>query len=282
MRPSLRLTLLLAASICGSAHAAASGTVDGTCEEAREPALSELSSLVAGIAPAPPPLPAPGPMPSAQLAAMDARTEELWPQSDFEKRIIRENQSLAVPGSYQGGGTCMFRSLRMVSMYWRSIGHDVQAIPVDDWSGLPAQGDAVAYARDVLGVDGAQQLGIGTNGAMAVAQHYGFDASVKQGANLRDLKDALRAGTPPIVTFYCCEEGKPSATILRDDKGNVVPMFHAGVIEGIDENRGVVLLKHPWRRSTPFVVPIRDFEASWKLAGKELLVVKPKNYRGPK
>jgi hypothetical protein len=209
---------------------------------------------------------------------MDANAETKFPLSAADRASIEKHATLVVPGSYQRDGTCMFRALRMVSLYWRSIGHDTEAIPVDDWSGQQPRGDSLAYAHDVLGIKSPKTMGITTNGAIAVAEHYGYDTDLTQKATMRDVERALAAGTPPIVSFYCCEDGKPSRTPVLDANGKVQPFWHAGVIEGIDHARGVVLIKHAWKRKEPFVVPIDQFVASWNLAGAELLVVKPKNY----
>lgn len=149
----LSLSLLVALG----AGSAAAQTNDGECITSPEPALSGMSALLGEIAALPTPIP---PMPEKDLANRDADAARAFKLTNFERAIIRDHARLTVPGSYQSGGTCLFHALRMVSMHWRSIGHDVTAIPVDDRSGV-ATGDAIAYARDVLGDTDAQQSGIG-------------------------------------------------------------------------------------------------------------------------
>ena len=263
------LSLALASALALAAGSAAAQTTDGTCVTSPEPALSGLSALLGQIAALPTPIP---PMSEMELANRDANAAKAFPLTDFERAVIRDHATLTVPGSYQSDGTCLFHALRMVSMHWRSIGHDVTAIPVDDRSAF-ATGDAIAYARDVLGKKDARQSGINFEQARKIGEHYGFAVDVRSGASMHDLLDAVRNGTPPIVKFYCCENGKPSTEVTRLADGTIAPFFHAGVIEGIDENRGLVIIKHAWNRKQPFVVPIAEFEKSWKLANREMLVM---------
>ena len=275
MRTKTLLLLLFVGAPPGFALADATGTVDGTCSDTREPFLDDLSAVFAAITPPP----TPPPLSPQQLAQMDSSAEGRFPSSEADKRLIRDVSQIVVPGSYQANGTCMFRALRMVSLHWRSIGYDTEAIPVDDRVPIP-KGDAIAYARDVLGFTAPQIMGITTNGAVAVAEHYGYETKVKRKATVRDLEKALAAGTPPIVSFYCCkQDGTPETEVTKLADGSIAPYWHAGVVEGIDRERGVILIKHAWKRREPFVVPLSQFEKSWAHASSELLIVKPRGYK---
>lgn len=267
----LRLLLTLIAT-SASTNVLAAQVTDGSCVVSTEPALSALGGIVREASA----LATPRPMSLDELAERDARAAwQFRSESLIEERSILDHSTLVVPGSYQGGGTCAFRAMRMVSLFWRSIGHDATAIPVDDHSGKAAQGDAIAYARDVLGVRDAQQNGITLEDAAKVARHYGFDARHTTDTKFDQLRAAIRAGTPPIVGFYVGDDGRPTGKLQRDAAGNVVPRFHAGVIEGIDEERGLVHVKHAWNRNRPFIVRIEEFERSWAHGNREMLVMTP-------
>lgn len=188
-------------------------------------------------------------------------------------------RTIAVPPSNQVMGTCALHALRMVAMHWNAQDPSNAAFEVGD--------AGASTAESALGVAMANGWGNENGIAMAqlapLARHYGYDAVALRESSIDDLKTAIESGTPPIIHFYIDgETGGPGTELVEapvNGKSEVVPNWHAAVIEGFCRDRWgneYVIARHAWRND-PYLWKRADFEKSWALADREMVIVRPLN-----
>lgn len=76
------------------------------------------------------------------------------------------------------------------------------------------------------------------------AKQFGFDATIKNGADIKELKSLIDLGIPVIVDWFCGD----------------IPEGHSSVVVGVDEY--YVYILDPWIEDMR-LVPINDFIRCW-------------------
>lgn len=188
-------------------------------------------------------------------------------------------RTIAVPPSNQVMGTCALHALRMVAMHWNAQDPTNAAFEVGD--------AGASTAESALGVAMAKGWGNENGIAMAklapLARHYGYGAVATRGSSIATLRALVESGTPPIVHFYVdTETGGPATEPVMVKVGETTEVsanWHAAVIEGFCRDRWgneYVIARHAWR-DEPYLWKRADFEKSWAMADREVVIVRPLN-----
>lgn len=206
-------------------------------------------------------------MPVRFTRAPDGMTISLPPRSAAAPLEPQSKRGQAiVPQRVQVGPTCGLYAMGMVMDYWH--GKDARnpsALVSDvDLRGPGKQYTTAPTTQERI-LEYAKGAGYTSQGEMfdaaqlaEVAAHFGYAASIHDGATLSDLYRVLDRGRPAIVAFDVDMQGDPG------DYGGM--RAHYAVIEGYFDRGGERYLcaKHGWGVKERHVWRASDFERSWR------------------
>jgi hypothetical protein len=187
------------------------------------------------------------------------------PQPLSRADVIARAKTADVPQRVQQGPTCGLYALGMVMDFWHKQDSRCAAPLVSD-ADLGGQGRHYNFepTTDERILDHATRAGFTAQGEMFTARqlgqtaaHFGYTASVHDGASLDDLYRVLDAGHPAIVAFDVDRNGNPG------DFGG--QRAHYAVIEGYFDQDGerYLVAKHGWGVEKDHVWRAVDFERSF-------------------
>ena len=208
-----------------------------------------------GPLPAPLPTPTPFPVPAGVSGQLPDGT-----------RIAEGTPFLDVPNRPQKGSMCGFFAAKMTLDFWEKSA-ETGAPRAQD---LFDEGVAIGVTRDGY---------VTTTGLAESVEAFGYEVKVEKKATLQDLEDAIEDGVPPIVLFVVDNDStSPGYAGPRTKEHPKMNLGHFAVIQAVytdSSGEQWIVAKHGWAAEGSYLWRASDFEESWSLRNREMLLVEP-------